>query len=302
MELQKLLGALPDAATSPYAFVAYVFLVIASAVIAWRVKRNKNLLNVLEKIPPEQRAKLIATEMGTPVPPGMTAEQWLKYKIHQYYLLAFLSILICGTVIFTIAYSNPKATNPEWDSQSAISGLKIGTTKEYARTLLGVPPVSEDFSDRFELPEGIIYERYSDNDKELQVLYMNNQVTTYALRTYGESNLHKIIRSGNPEWIVGKTKFTQAGNDPQYSDNDFHWGKSICQIEQHYYGRPGEYNDFYFSLNKVDSEGALSRESAPSAVMVSKDICSSITDESAKDECDDTLRGMACTSADDFEG
>ncbi|MEG0323252.1 MAG: hypothetical protein RR619_04585, partial [Raoultibacter sp.] len=77
MELQKLLGALPDAATSPYAFVAYVLLVIASAVIAWRVKRNKNLLNVLEKIPPEQRAKLIATEMGTPVPPGMTAEQWL---------------------------------------------------------------------------------------------------------------------------------------------------------------------------------------------------------------------------------
>ncbi|VVN33558.1 hypothetical protein PS645_04958 [Pseudomonas fluorescens] len=215
MDLQKLLGAFPDAATSPYAFVAYVLLVAASAAIAWRVKRNKNLLSTLEKIPVKQRAELVAREMGAPLPPGLTAEQWIEYKIHHYYLLSFLSILICGTVIFAIAYSNPKPIPPKWDSSGALSDLKIGDAKEYVRTRLGIPPVSEGISDKLGLPEEAIYERYSGDGNELQIVYMKNKVVGYVLRSYGEIGLHKIIRNGSPEWVIGKTKFTEAGDAPQ---------------------------------------------------------------------------------------
>ncbi|WP_406228884.1 ETEC_3214 domain-containing protein [Pseudomonas siliginis] len=302
MDLEQLFGALPDAATSPYAFVAYVLLVATSAAIAWRVKRNKNLLSTLEKIPVEQRAELVAREMGAPLPPGLTAEQWIEYKIHQYYLLSFLSVLICGTVIFAIAYSNPKPIPPKWDSTGALSDLKIGVAKEYVRTRLGIPPVSEGISDKLGLPEEAIYERYSGGGNELQIVYMKNKVVGYVLRSYGETGLHKIIRTGSPEWVVGKTKFTEAGDAPQYSNNELHWGQSLCRIEQYYYGKSGDYNTYYYALNKTGSDGELRDESSPNAVMVSGDICSLIKDEAGEQECNETLRGMACTSASDFEG
>lgn len=304
MELRDFISALPHAAASPYAFVAYVLLIAASIGIAWRVKRNKNLLDALEKIPSEQRAELLQHEMGTVLPnTGINAEQWLEHKIHQYYLLAFLSLIICGTVIFAIAYSNPKPPiKQKWNSSSALAELGTGISKEYARSILGKPPVSDDISERLRMPEKIIYERYSSNNAELQVLYMENKIVSYVIRLFDGAKLDKAIWTGSQEWLVGKSTFAEAGDDPQFSSNEFHWGKSICQVEQHYYGHPGDYNNFYYLLNTHNQDGQTpERSRVPDTLMVSEDICSFENDKEAEKECTETLLGMACTHADDFE-
>lgn len=202
MDLEKLLGALPVAATSPYAFVAYVLLVAASAAIAWRVKRHKTLLSSIEKIPVEQRAELVAREMGAPLPPGLTAEQWIQYKIHQYYLLSFLSVLICGTVVFAIAYSNPKSITPKWDSSSSLSNLEIGLAKDYVRTRLGIPPVSENISDKLGLPEASIYERYSGSVESTARSSHSDALRKSGKGTRISNGLH--LKCGSPsQWRLG---------------------------------------------------------------------------------------------------
>jgi hypothetical protein len=105
VEIEGLLKALPTAATSPFAFIGYVTVVLAWLLIAWRVQRNKNLLDALEKIPSDQRLSALRAEMGNIDPPsGFTPEQWLKSRIHTYYFLAFLALCFCLTMIGIVAY------------------------------------------------------------------------------------------------------------------------------------------------------------------------------------------------------
>lgn len=105
MEFNAFLSALPSAATSPYAFAGYVGLVASWLIIGLRVKRNKNLLDALEKIPEDQRLSALKAEMGNVDPPsGLTAQEWLKSRIHSYYFICFVVFLICLTVLAVVAY------------------------------------------------------------------------------------------------------------------------------------------------------------------------------------------------------
>ena len=302
MEFQSLLSALPDAVTSPYALIAYVLLVVANTVIAWKVKRNKNLLASIEKFPPEQRRDILVTEMGEPLPPNISAEQWLKHRTRQYYFLGFITVLVCGTVIFAIAYLNPKPVQVSWDSPSSLSSLKVGTTKAYMYTTLGIPPFSEDISEMLQAAEEVTYERYSADHKELQVLYIKNRLAGYAIRVFDKERITIPMRNGNPDWVLGKSTLPEAGDDPQLSIPELHWGKSICQIEQYYYGGYGEYNNYYYVMDKVSEKNDV-----PNAIMIAQDICSFFSNEENEDneerteECNNALLAMACTYADDFE-
>ncbi len=105
MDLDAFLKALPLIATSPYAFIAYVLLVAAWLVIGLRVRRNKNLLDALEKLPPEQRLAALQAEMGNVSPPaGLTPRQWIKSRTHAYYFFAFLALCFCLTLLVLIGY------------------------------------------------------------------------------------------------------------------------------------------------------------------------------------------------------
>src|SRR5215831_14456804 len=80
---RSLLSALPSAAASPYAFAAYALVVVAYVVTAWRVTRNKNLLENLEKLPSKERAKALEIEMGgVHLASGISPEQWVRPRIH----------------------------------------------------------------------------------------------------------------------------------------------------------------------------------------------------------------------------
>ena len=100
------LRALPAIAGSPYALVAYAGALLAYVVLGWRVARNRNLLRSLEKVPVEDRAKLLRAEMNAVVPDSISAEDWLRGKIHRYYFLAFLVVCLVIVVLAVLGFLN----------------------------------------------------------------------------------------------------------------------------------------------------------------------------------------------------
>ena len=108
MDFKSLVSALPSAATSPFAFVAYVLVIASWVVIALRLKRNRQLLDHIEKLPQADRLKALQLEMGAvQVRSGLTADQWLRSRVHLYYFLGFCVGCVAAVVVFAIAVTTP---------------------------------------------------------------------------------------------------------------------------------------------------------------------------------------------------
>ena len=101
--LTKALEALPSIATSPLAFLGYVFTVGAWVYAVSRSRRLKVLLQSITNIPETDRAKIIQMEFGDVVPSNISAEEWILAKKHRYFLVAFLASLITISAISAIA-------------------------------------------------------------------------------------------------------------------------------------------------------------------------------------------------------
>src|ERR1700724_1172501 len=102
--LKAAFSALPSAASSPLSLSAYVIAILAWLMIAWRVKRNKQVLTHLEKLPENERLTALELEMGmVHVQSGLTAEQWIKLKTQSYYFLGFAVICLTLVVVFVTA-------------------------------------------------------------------------------------------------------------------------------------------------------------------------------------------------------
>lgn len=102
--IEKVFSSLPAVATSPLAFVAYLLVVIAWLLVALKVRRNKQLLSRLEKLPEKDRLKALELEMGSPrLRAGLTPKQWLRHKIYTYYFLAFVTACTLVFLLFAIS-------------------------------------------------------------------------------------------------------------------------------------------------------------------------------------------------------
>jgi hypothetical protein len=89
--------AIPSAAASPLALIAYLATLVAWVIIAFRVNRFRELMKRIELLPEADRLAAIKAEMGrVDVPRGLTGEQYLRMRIHTFLLIAFLAL--CGTV------------------------------------------------------------------------------------------------------------------------------------------------------------------------------------------------------------
>jgi hypothetical protein len=73
------LNAIPSAATSPLALVAYVVAAAAWTAIAWRVRRFNILMKYILTLPEADRRPTIEAEFGyIRIPEGITGEQYLR--------------------------------------------------------------------------------------------------------------------------------------------------------------------------------------------------------------------------------
>jgi len=98
------LNNLPQAATSPLAFAAYLVTIIAAFILSWRVQRNKTLLNHIKSLPVKDRLEAFQAEIGQiPLPPNFGPEHYLQARLQSSYLIA-LSI-ICLTILCVFGIS-----------------------------------------------------------------------------------------------------------------------------------------------------------------------------------------------------
>ena len=63
--LSTALEALPHISTSPLAFVGYIIVVISWLILSLRVKRNKQMLKHLDKLPKKDRLEALQMELGS---------------------------------------------------------------------------------------------------------------------------------------------------------------------------------------------------------------------------------------------
>jgi len=121
----RLFAAIPAAASNPLALVAYVLAVGAWLVIAWRVRRNRQLLTILKVIPPRERAQLLELEMGAArLAAGLDAESWLRARRHMYYLIAFIVACVAAVVVAAIAQWSAGSRvlpSPSSDTSTAVA-------------------------------------------------------------------------------------------------------------------------------------------------------------------------------------
>ncbi len=100
--MEKFLAALQTAASNPIAYAAYISTVVAWFAIAWKVHRHRILLKHIGLLPAKDRLTAISLEMGTvQVKGGVSPEQWLRSRIHTYYLVGFC--VLCLTIFAVVA-------------------------------------------------------------------------------------------------------------------------------------------------------------------------------------------------------
>jgi hypothetical protein len=102
--LESALSAIPSAASNKYAFGAYALAISAYVITVWRVARNKNLLENLQKLPSKDRLSALEIETGgVRLAAGISPEQWVRSRIHKYYLFAFLATCAVAVAIAALA-------------------------------------------------------------------------------------------------------------------------------------------------------------------------------------------------------
>lgn len=93
--------AIPKAAASPLALVAFLATVLAWVAVAYRVNRFRELMKALPLLKEDDRLKAIRDEIGAvDVPHGLTGEQYLRKRKDTFVFGGFL--VLCGTVVIVI--------------------------------------------------------------------------------------------------------------------------------------------------------------------------------------------------------
>lgn len=91
--LERALQSLPEAATSPLAFIAYI---VTVAAWVWAVSRERQLRTLsknIKEVPESQRPALVRQLLGDVIPASITASEWIQAKRQRYYFLAFLAAI-----------------------------------------------------------------------------------------------------------------------------------------------------------------------------------------------------------------
>jgi hypothetical protein len=99
------ISGLKTAASTPYAFVAYVCLLTAWVYVGIAQQRLKHISKAIGQVPQKDRAALLAKEYNVLPRSGLSAEQWIRSRKHMLVFLAFLALLVAGVLLIAIALS-----------------------------------------------------------------------------------------------------------------------------------------------------------------------------------------------------
>ena len=222
MGLKAALSAIPQAAQNPFAFLAYIAALSAWVLIAARVRRNRNLLAHLDKLPPQDRLIALKSEMGEiPVPEGLSAKDWLKARNQRYYFLAFAMLCALAIIIFAIASFVPpiqanltmKVKDPYEAEKRVLGELALGIQRPYVVSQLGIPQHETKYKtvtcSAYELHYYDIYFVYDNESDNVQFFSLLSKDNTF----------HPTIDTGRKPMCLGCLSFSDAMiSDPVYFD------------------------------------------------------------------------------------
>jgi len=102
-DIEAFLKAIPGAATSPYALIAYItsaLLFIASLTFRGHVKE---VLEIIDKVPEDERKSVIETSLNTKLPADFSGEQFLRRERTRFVFFGFMGCLVLVGGISAIA-------------------------------------------------------------------------------------------------------------------------------------------------------------------------------------------------------
>jgi len=214
--LRTVFGAIPEAAKSPLALVAYTVALTAWLLVSLRVSRNRNLLLHLRDLPERDRLKALKAEMGhVEVKGGLTAEQYLRSQLFRYYLTAFLVLCLVLVLIIAIsAYSTAKNDRPDRKAELAASfgRLDLGMQKDSVQQLFGTPI-------RTRKEGGLSVACYSKPLYSLVVIYGSDNAVVYYGYSTKDRNFHPqlpLSRRKLPD-CLGCFPLKRLDDDPRTS-------------------------------------------------------------------------------------
>lgn len=167
--ISAFIRAIPAAAASPLALVAYLATLAAWAFIAYRVRRFDILMKSIEHVPENDRRAVIEAEFGVgSIPPSLTANEFLvqqRQKLTFYAFLAFCAVVVIIVALtgYTAIDRRDRADNlieellgggvqtqsaPSSQFQSSFNVLKNGPDMlSQAAADLGPPPTKAEIED-----------------------------------------------------------------------------------------------------------------------------------------------------------
>jgi tetratricopeptide (TPR) repeat protein len=133
MSIEAFLTALPTAANSPLAFVAYLALVVAWFAIAFRTKRLNLILKQIDKFPEAQRRGVLRDEFGLTLKEGLSAKDFLRGQRQKLVFVAFCAALLVVVVVASLAtvrgIEMEKNAALQKSMQLALDATRLGITK-----------------------------------------------------------------------------------------------------------------------------------------------------------------------------
>lgn len=125
------------AATSPYALVAYICLLVTYAYVTIARYRLKNISRNIEKVPERDRAALLAREYSTFPRTGLSAEQWVRSRKNMLFFLALIALIVAAAVVGVTAISAARRPAQLSIKTSSVDGVEFNVIVQ-AELLSGI--------------------------------------------------------------------------------------------------------------------------------------------------------------------
>jgi hypothetical protein len=105
--MQNFLSAIPAAATSNYAFVAYAICAVLFIFGGAKLRELRSILKQIAHVPKSERVELIRTVTGKILPKHITAEQWIRNNRNQGFFSVAAAVLVLASAVGTVAILTP---------------------------------------------------------------------------------------------------------------------------------------------------------------------------------------------------
>ncbi|QRY31180.1 hypothetical protein JVX96_24355 [Variovorax sp. PDNC026] len=213
-----------------------------------------------------------------------------SYRLLRLIIVLTWSVAIVGMVVWWLADSGRIKTASWTKSNVLMQNLKTGLSRSFVVQDAGEPSRTLMLE-----AEGRV-DFYGDNCCGEFWLFYDGKgaLSSFAVKVFEHPFDFRLAYGVDVR--LGKSRFVDLGA-PLKAEDGFTWGKAICNVESHYFGKPGGYNHFYVATllakDWFDGEGLKSHREWPiESLYVSREEC-------ADDGCDGKAR--ACTWFDDYE-